>query len=98
MIIIEKQDERFAHLQSEIEKLRSWCDLNNHYLQEMVDSNCSAIDRLRTVINEMHDGNEINDRIQELEAEEQMPVAQLLRNFIEDNATEEEKTELNNVD
>lgn len=94
--IIEKQDQRIATLQNEISKLKNWSDLNNQYLQEMIDSNASSIDRLRTVINEMHEGNTINDRIQELETEEQMPVAQLLLEFIEKNATEEQKEEMRN--
>jgi hypothetical protein len=38
----------------------------------------------------------INERIQELEEEEQMPVAQLLLEFIEENATEEQKEEMKN--
>lgn len=94
--IIEKQDQRIATLQNEISKLKNWSDLNDQYLQEMIDSNASSIDRLRTVINEMHEANTINDRIQELEAEEQMPVAQLLLEFIEENATEEQKEEMRN--
>ena len=96
MIIIEKQDERIARLQGEIEKLKDWSDLNDHYLQEMIDSNCSALDRLRTVINEMHEAGEINSRLEELEIEESLPVAQILKNFIEKNATAKEKEELNN--
>lgn len=60
----------------------------------MIDSNCTSIDRLRTVINEMHDADEINYRIQKLEEEDQTPVVQLLKNFIEENATAEEKEEL----
>ena len=62
----------------------------------MIDSNSSSIDRLRTVINEMHESDVINERIQELEEEEQMPVAQLLLEFIEENATEEQKEEMRN--
>jgi len=96
MMIVEKQDMRIANLQSELEKLKAWSDLNDHYLQEMIEANASATDRLRTVINDMHDADIINDKIQELEEEDQMPVAQLLRNFVEKNATEEEKAELNN--
>ncbi len=95
-IIIEKQDQRIAHLQSEIEKLKDWSDLNDHYLQDMIDSNSLALDHLRTVINEMHDANEINDRIEELQEEENLPVAQLLRTFIEENATDEQKEEMKN--
>ena len=94
-MIVEKQDERIAHLQGELERLKAWSDLNDHYLQEMIDANGSAVDRLRTVINDLHEADVINEQIQKLEEEEQMPVAQLLRNFIEENATEEEKAELN---
>ena len=94
--IIEKQDQRIAMLQNEITKLKSWSDLNDQYLQEMIDSNSSSIDRLRTVINEMHESDVINERIQELEEGEQMPVAQLLLEFIEENATEEQKDEIKN--
>jgi hypothetical protein len=75
-------------------KLKNWSDLNDQYLQDMIDSNTGAIDRLRTVINEMHESDVINERIQELEAEEQMPVAQLLIEFIEENATDEQKEEM----
>ena len=92
--IVEKQDQRYAQLQSEIEKLKSWSDLNDHYLQEQIDANGTALDRLQTVINELHDANEINDRIEELKAEDEMPVAQLLMSFIEQNATEEQKEEM----
>ena len=94
-MIVEKQDERIARLQGELERLKVWSDLNDHYLQEMIDANGSAVDRLRTVINDLHEADIINEQIQKLEEEEQMPVAQLLRNFIEENATEEEKAELN---
>ena len=94
--VIEKQDQRIATLQNEITKLKNWSDLNDQYLQEMIDSNSSSIDRLRTVINEMHESDIINERIQELEEEEQMPVAQLLLEFIEENATEEQKEEMKN--
>lgn len=94
-MIVEKQDERIARLQGELERLKAWSDLNDHYLQEMIDANGSAVDRLRTVINDLHEADIINEQIQKLEEEEQMPVAQLLRNFIEENATEEEKAELN---
>lgn len=83
--IIERQDLRISQLQNEMEKLKAWSDLNDHYLQEMIDANCNSLDRLRTVINEMHDADKINDRIQELEEEEQIPVAQLLKNIIEEN-------------
>ena len=94
--IIEKQDQRIANLQAEISKLKSWSDLGDQYLQEMIESNAGALDRLRTVINEMHDADKINARIQELEEEETMPVAQLLLEFIEENATEEQKEEMRN--
>ena len=94
--IIEKQDQRIANLQSAVTKLKNWSDLNDQYLQDMIDSNTGAIDRLRTVINEMHESDVINERIQELEAEEQMPVAQLLLEFIEENATDEQKEEMRN--
>ena len=94
--IIEKQDTRIATLQGEVEKLKAWSDLNDHYLQDMIDSNSMALDRLRTVINEMHEANEINDRLEQLEAEESMPVAQMLLTFIEENATEEQKEEMRN--
>ena len=94
-MIVEKQDERIARLQGELERLKVWSDLNDHYLQEMIDANGSAVDRLRTVINDLHEADIINEQIQKLEEEEQMPVAQLLRNFIEENATEEERAELN---
>ena len=92
--IVEKQDQRYAQLQAEIEKLKDWSDLNDHYLQEQIDSVGSAVDRLTTVINEMHDADVINERIAELEAEDKMPVAQLLMSFIEQNATEDQKEEL----
>ena len=94
-MIVEKQDTRYAQLQAELEKLKAWSDLNDHYLQEQIDANGAALDRLQTVINEMHDADEINDRIEELKAEDEMPVAQLLMTFIEQNATEEQKKELN---
>ena len=92
--IIEKQDMRIAHLQSEIEKLKDWSDLNDHYLQDMIDNTSLSVDHLRTVINEMHDADRINHRIEELEVEETLPVAQLLRVFIEENATDEQKEEM----
>lgn len=95
-MIVEKQDARYAQLQAEIEKLKSWSDLNDHYLQEQIDAVGTSLDRLQTVINELHDANEINERIEELKAEDEMPVAQLLMSFIEKNATEEEKEELRN--
>ena len=92
--IIEKQDQRIAALANEISKLKNWSDLSDQYLQDMIDSNTGAIDRLRTVINEMHEADVINERIQELEEEEQTPVAQLLLEFIEKNASDEQKEEL----
>lgn len=96
LIIVEKQDERISRLQNEIEKLKDWSDLNDHYLQEMIDSQGAAVDRLRTAITELHEADQINARIEELEAEETTPVAQLLRTFVEKHATEEEIFELNN--
>ena len=92
--IVEKQDQRIAALANEISKLKNWSDLSDQYLQDMIDSNTGAIDRLRTVINEMHEADVINERIQELEEEEQTPVAQLLLEFIEENASDEQKEEL----
>ena len=80
-MIVEKQDVRYAQLQSELEKLKAWSDLGDHYLQEQVDAVGQAIDRLQTVINEMHDADIINERIEELIAEDEMPVAQLLMEF-----------------
>lgn len=94
--IVERQDARYAQLQSEVEKLKAWSDLGDHYLQEQIDSVGQAVDRLQTVINEMHKANEINDRIEELKAEDEMPVAQLLMTFIEQNATEQQKEEMRN--
>ncbi len=96
LIIVEKQDERISRLQNEIEKLKNWSDLNDHYLQEMIDAQGAAVDRLRTAITELHESDKINTRLEELEAEESTPVAQLLRTFVEKNATEEEMFELNN--
>lgn len=93
IMIIEKQDARIAHLQNEIEKVKTWSDLNDHYMQEMIDSNCASIDRLRTVINEMHEADTINHRIQELEEEDSAPVVQLLMNFIEKNNVDEKEFE-----
>ena len=60
----------------------------------MVEANGKSIDRLQLVINEMHEADIINERIEELKAEDQTPVAQLLLEFIEENATEEELKEL----
>lgn len=94
--IVEKQDQRIAALANEISKLKNWSDLSDQYLQDMIDSNTGAIDRLRTVINEMHEADIINERIQELEEEEQTPVAQLLLEFIEENASDEQKEEMHN--
>ena len=94
--IIEKQDQRIAYLQGELDKLKNWSDLNDHYLQEMIDSNATSIDRLRTVINDLHDSDIINEKIEELEEEDSLPVAQMLLNFIEKNATDEQKEELRN--
>ena len=94
--VIEKQDMRIAHLQSELDKLKAWSDLNDHYLQDMIENNNSSIDRLRTVVNEIYDANKVNERIEELEVEEALPVAQLLLSFVEENATEEQKEELRN--
>jgi hypothetical protein len=95
-MIVEKQDQRIAHLHGEIEKLKAWSDLNDHYLQDMIENNSSALDRLRTVINDMHEADTINERIEALEVEDSMPVAQLLLAFVEENATEEQKEELRN--
>lgn len=93
-MIVEKQDKRIATLQGEIENLKAWSDLNDHYLEEMIEANGAAVDRLTTVINEMHEADIINERIEELKAEDEMPVAQLLLEFIEENATDEQKEEL----
>lgn len=92
-MIIERQDERISSLQNEIEKLKNWSDLNDHYLQEMIDSTGRSVDRLMIAINELHEVD-IPERIKELEEEDQMPVAQLLLEFIENNATDEQKQEL----
>ena len=96
MMVVEKQDMRIAALQGEIEKLKAWSDLNDHYLQEMIEANAASTDRLREVINEMHDADIINHKIRLLEEEEQKPVAQLLKEFVEQNATNEEKEQLYN--
>lgn len=93
--IIERQDQRLAQLQSEIEKLKGWSDLNDHYLEERIEATSNAVDRLMTAVNELHDAD-IAERVKELEEEDQLPVAQLLLNFIEENATEEEKEEMRN--
>ena len=92
--IIEKQDLRISHLQSEIDKLKAWSDLNDHYLEEMVESQGSALDRLYTVIQEIHDGNVIEERLEELEKEDAMPIAQLVKEFAEKNLTPEVAKEL----
>ena len=94
MMLVEKQDQRIAMLQNEIEKLKAWSDLNDHYLTDMIEANGAAIDRLCTVISDLHDADIINEKLHELEAEEQLPVAQLLRNIIEENAAEEEEKKL----
>ena len=91
--IIEKQDRRIAALQSELATLKSWSDLQDHYLQEMIESTSNTVDRLLTAVNELHDAD-IAERVKELEEEEQMPVAQLLLDFIEENASEEQKEEM----
>ena len=83
-------------MQSEIEKLKAWSDLGDHYLQEQVDATSQALDRLQTVINEMYDADTINERIEELKEEEEKPVDQLLMEFIEKNATEQQKEEMRN--
>jgi NADH:ubiquinone oxidoreductase subunit D len=57
----------------------------------MIEAHGSALDRLLIAVNEMHDSDKVIERVQELEEEGQMPVAQLLRNCIEENATDEEK-------
>lgn len=95
MEIVERQDKRIASLQNQINNLKSWSDLNDNYLQEMIDSNTTAMDHLRTVINDMHDADIINRKLEKLEKQEETPVAQLLKEFIEENATVEEKEELN---
>ena len=97
-MIVEKQDKRIATLQGEIDNLKAWSDLNDHYLEEMIEANGAAVDRLTTVINEMHEADIINERIEELKAEDEMPVAQLLLEFIEENATDEQKEELRYYD
>ena len=43
-MIVEKQDARYAQLQGELEKLKAWSDLNDHYLQEQIDANGAALD------------------------------------------------------
>lgn len=93
-MIVEKQDARYAQLQGELEKLKAWSDLNDHYLQEQIDANGAALDRLVTVMNELHDHDIIVERVEELKEEDAMPVAQLLREFIEENASDEQKEEL----
>lgn len=94
--IVERQDARYAQLQAEVEKLKGWSDLNDHYLQEQIDSVGQTVDRLIIAIDETSHAAAINERIEELKAEDEMPVAQLLMSFIEQNATEEEKEEMRN--
>ena len=94
--IVERQDARYASLQAEVEKLKAWSDLNDHYLQEQIDANGAAVDRLMIVMNELHDHDVIVERVEELKAEDEMPVAQLLLEFIEENATDEQKEEMRN--
>ena len=94
--IVERQDARYASLQAEVEKLKAWSDLNDHYLQEQIDANSAAVDRLMIVMNELHDHDIIVERVEELKAEDEMPVAQLLLEFIEKNATDEQKEEMRN--
>lgn len=84
-MLIEKQDFRIAHLQSEVEKLKAWSDLNDHYLREMIDANTAVVDRILTVINDLHNNDEILSKLHDLEKEDKMPVAQLLKNFLEKN-------------
>ena len=93
-ILIERQDKQIAYLRDEIDKLKNWSDLNDHYLQEMIESLNDSMDRLRTAINELHEHDKVEERIRELEAEDALPTAQLLRNFIEKNATAEEQEEM----
>ena len=92
--IVEKQDLRYAALQSEVEKLKDWSDLGDHYLQEQIEALTQTLDRLLTAINENPSNQVLNDRIEELKAEDEMPIAQLLMSFIEKNATEEQKEEM----
>ena len=94
--IVEKQDLRYAQLQGEMEKLKGWSDLSDHYLQEQIDSVSQTVDRLITAIGELHEAETVVDRIEELKAEDEMPVAQLLMQFIEQNATDEQKEEMRN--
>ena len=44
----------------------------------------------------MYDADTINERIEELKEEEEKPVDQLLMEFIEKNATEQQKEEMRN--
>jgi uncharacterized membrane protein YgaE (UPF0421/DUF939 family) len=97
LMVIEKQDKRIAMLQDEIDKLKAWSDLNDHYLRELIEANAASTERLFTVINEMHDAKTIHNKLQQLEEEEQLPVAQLLKNFVEANTTEEERAEFNRI-
>ena len=68
-MIVEKQDARYAQLQGELEKLKAWSDLNDHYLQEQIDAVSQTLDRLITAIGELHNSDAINERIEELKAE-----------------------------
>jgi hypothetical protein len=65
-------------------------------LQEQIDANSAAVDRLMIVMNELHDHDIIVERMEELKAEDEMPIAQLLLEFIEENATDEQKEEMRN--
>ena len=97
LMVIEKQDFRIGMLQEEVNKLKAWSDLNDHYLRELIESNAIATERLYTAISEIREAETINDRIKQLEEEDQLPVAQLLKNFVEANTTEEERAEFNRI-
>ena len=92
-LILEKQDQRISMLQNEVEKLKLWSDLNDHYLEERIEATGQSVDRLMLAVNELHDAD-IVERVKELEVEDQTPVAQLLLDFIDKNATDEQKEEL----
>ena len=92
--LVEKQDQRLASLQTQINNLKAWSDLSDSYLQEMIDANTASMDHLFSVISEMHEAEAINRKLEKLKAEEQMPISQLLQEFIEENASAEEKEEL----